>query len=66
MLSRWRKESATFGKNSFPDKGKPKLTDEQRGIAELKKALKDAQLERDILKKAISIFSKSDKKNLDL
>ena len=66
MLSRWRKESATFGKNSFPGKGKPKLTDEQREIAELKKALKDAQLERDILKKAISIFSNSDKKNLDL
>ena len=52
MLSRWRKESTTFGKNSFPGKGKPKLTDEQREIAELKKALKDAQLERDILKKA--------------
>ena len=52
VLSRWRKESATFGKNSFPGKGKPKLTDEQREIAELKKALKDAQLERDILKKA--------------
>ena len=49
MLSRWRKESATFGKNSFPGKGKAKLTDEQREIAELKKALKEAQLERDIL-----------------
>ena len=52
VLSRWRKESTRFGKNSFPGKGKPKLTDEQREIAELKKALKDAQLERDILKKA--------------
>ena len=66
VLSRWRKESATFGKNSFPGKGKPKQTDEQREIAELKKQLKDAKLERDILKKAISIFSTSDRKNLDL
>ena len=46
-----------YGKNSFPGKGNPKLTDEQREIAELKKRLRDAELERDILKKAIAIFS---------
>ena len=38
----------------------------EKEIARLKAALKDAQLERDILKKAISIFSKSDKKSFDL
>lgn len=38
------------------------MTAEQREIAQLKKALKEAEIERDILKKAVSIFSKSDNK----
>ncbi|EID72445.1 transposase-like protein [Imtechella halotolerans K1] len=42
------------------------MTDEEKEIARLKKALKEAELERDILKKAISIFSASDKKNTGL
>lgn len=64
VLHRWRKESIEYGKNSFPGRGKPKLTDEQREIANLKKQLRDMKLERDILKKAVSIFSESDRKNL--
>jgi transposase len=55
VLSRWRRESDTYGKNSFPGKGNPKLTDEQREIAELKKRLRDAELEHDILKKALPL-----------
>ncbi|WP_249356548.1 IS3 family transposase [Maribacter sp. ACAM166] len=54
VLSRWRRESGAYGKNSFPGKGNPKLTDEQREIAELKKRLMDAELERDIPKKGDS------------
>ena len=54
---RWRRESQDYGKNSFPGKGNPKLTDEQKEIAELKKKLRDTEIERDILKKAIAIFS---------
>lgn len=57
VLSRWRREAKKYGNNSFPGKGNPKLTDEQREIAELKKKLRDAEIERDILKKAIAIFS---------
>ena len=60
VLHRWRKESTTYGKNSFPGRGKAKLTDEQKEISELKKQLKDVSLENEILKKAVSIFSKSD------
>lgn len=66
LLYRWRREKDQYEHNSFPGRGNPKLTDEQREIAELKKQLKDARLERDILKKAISIFSASDKKSSDL
>ncbi len=51
VLGRWCREAREFGANSFPGKGNPKLTDEQREIAELKKRSKDAELERDILKR---------------
>ena len=61
VLHRWRKESQDYGKNSFPGRGKPKLTDEQKEIALLKKQLKDISEEHEILKKVVSIFSKSDK-----
>ena len=57
VLGRWRREAREYGPNSFPGKGNLKLTDEQREIAELKKKLRDMEIERDILKKAIAIFS---------
>ena len=65
VLSRWRRESDQYGKNSFPGRGKPKLTDEQREITELKKKLRNSELENQILKKTVSIFSANDRKNLD-
>ena len=61
LLYKWRKEYQQFGTGSFPGNGNLKLTPEQERIHELEKKLKDADLERDILKKAISIFSKSDR-----
>ncbi len=62
MVRRWSREFASAGESGFTGNGKPVLTPEQREISELKKALKEAQTERDILKKAVSIFSKSDNK----
>lgn len=64
LLHRWKREQQQFTHNSFPGHGKVKQTDEQREIAELKKALRESKLETEILKKAISIFSESDRKNL--
>ena len=56
-LSRWRHELKQYGnKNSFPGKGNLKLTDQEREIIALKKELQEAQLENEILKKAVSIF----------
>ena len=40
--------------------GVKQMTDSEREIARLKKQLREAELERDILKKAINIFSKGD------
>ena len=61
LLYKWRKDYQEYGTESFPGNGNLKLTPEQERIHELEKKLKDAELERDILKKAISIFSKSDR-----
>jgi len=51
VLGRWRREAKKYGENSFPGKGNPKLTDEQREIAELKKKPGDTEIEHYILKK---------------
>ena len=61
QLYKWRKEEEEFGEGSFPGNGYLKQTPEQERIGTLEKKLKDAELERDILKKAIGIFSKSDR-----
>lgn len=60
LLSKWRQRNAV-SKQSGAD-----LTEEQKLIKKLQKELKEAQLERDILKKAVGIFSKSDGRYSDL
>lgn len=66
LIYRWRREATTHQGASFPGQGNKILTDEQKEILRLKKELRDAQLERDILKKAVSIFSKNDGKYSNL
>ena len=61
-LSRWRREFRQINGIVPEGQGIKVMTDEEREIARLKKQLREAQLERDILKKAISIFSKGDGK----
>ncbi|UXD71308.1 transposase [Sphingobacterium faecium] len=60
QLYKWRKESEDFGSGSFPGNGNIKQTPEQERISALEKKLKDSELELEILKKAIGIFSKND------
>lgn len=62
LLYRWRSEFANYQGQSFPGNGKPKMTEEESEVARLKKELAEIRMERDILKKAVSIFSKSDGK----
>ena len=54
-FSVWVKEYRKEKDNSFPGSGKIKSSNEE--LYRLKKELKDAQMERDILKKALAIFS---------
>ncbi len=62
LVCRWKREHEQFGAGSFSGHGNVNMTPEQKEVAKLKKELKDAQIEREILKKAISIFSKGDNK----
>ena len=57
QLYKWRKEFDEFGEGSFPGKGNLKLSQKREKTNEREKRLRDAELERDILKKAIGIFS---------
>lgn len=58
LIYRWRREYKDDPELSFPGKGKEKLTSEQEELAKLKRENEDLRTERDILKKAIGIFSK--------
>lgn len=56
-ISRWKKEFALEGENAFPGKGN--LSAEQEEIRRLKRDLEIVRQERDILKKALAIFTQA-------
>lgn len=62
LVRRWKREHEQYQSGSFSGHGNANMTDEQKEIAKLRKELKEAQLERDILKKAVGIFSRNDNK----
>jgi transposase len=55
MLRRWQRQAAADPKESFPGLGRPKESD--REVLELRRQLQRVSEERDILKKALAIFS---------
>jgi transposase len=59
-LTKWRHQQHEAGEK--PAGG---LTEDQKEIRRLQKALKEAQLEREILKKAVSIFSRGEGRYTD-
>lgn len=66
LVRRWKREFGKYKEGSFSGHGNVNMTEAQKENTQLKKALKEAQLERDILKKAIRIFSKEDIKYSNL
>jgi len=54
-LSRWRKKFAEEGEQAFPGHGR--LTPEQERLRQLERENEILRQERDILKKAVAIFS---------
>lgn len=59
MLSRWKREYLEHKEHAFPGHGNLKPEDER--IRQLEHQLRDVTEERDILKKALAIFSKQPK-----
>ena len=57
ILYRWVRQFKEDPKNSFPGKGK--LKPEEEELRKLKRELADVKEERDILKKAVAIFSRA-------
>ena len=58
-LNRWRKQLVSDGPEAFPGKGRMKASDEE--VRRLERELRRVREERDILKKAVAIFSKGPK-----
>ena len=56
LLYRWRREQSARQGLAFPGNGREALTLQQQKIRELEKKLKDTEMERDILRKAMAIF----------
>ena len=65
LLYRWRAEMRAGPDLAFSGNGKKQLTEEQRKLANLEKELADVKMERDILKKAVGIFSSTDRKSFN-
>lgn len=62
-IYKWRRAA----KDGLMPKSKPIITEENSlEVKQLKKALKEKELELEILKKAVHIFSKSDGKSISL
>jgi transposase len=58
LIYAWRSKYKQQPQKPFPGKGIPSRTPEEKELAELKKELADVRMERDILKKAMGIFTK--------
>jgi transposase-like protein len=58
LLSRWRWKYDKKKELASPGNGKEALTVEEQKIRDLEKRLRDVEMERDILKKAVAIFSR--------
>lgn len=63
-LYRWRREYLSHEESSFPGNGNKVLSEDQQEIERLKQQLREAELEKEILKKALGIFSSPNRKNL--
>lgn len=56
LLYRWRAEQRRDGKNAFPGKGV--LRADEAEVHRLRRELEQVRMERDILKKAVSVFAR--------
>jgi len=62
VIYRWRSLYLKKEERAFPGKGKQQLSETEQRIADLERENRELKLEREILKKAVGIFSKNDRK----
>ena len=60
----WRSQFVKHNDIAFPGSGNKSMTEEQREIEKKKKQLRTKEIEVEILKKVVGIFSSPDRKNL--
>jgi transposase len=60
-LYKWRTRYRVHGESSFSGHGVERLNEESKRVKELEKELRRSQMELEILKKAIAIFSQVDR-----
>lgn len=58
MIHRWRREYESGEETRFPGQGVERMSEEQKEFERLKQENADLRMERDILKKAIGIFTR--------
>lgn len=58
MIRRWKSE-ASGDREAFTGRGVKSMSPEEKELSRLKKELREVTMERDILKKAVAIFSKT-------
>ena len=56
-ISKWKKQLENENELAFPGNGIEALTPEQKRIKSLEKQVRDLEMDKEILKKVISIFS---------
>lgn len=64
VIYTWRKQLVQYADNAFPGHGKLLGTQQEKEILALKKKVRELELEKEILKKAMGIFSSPNKINL--
>ena len=65
LIYRWRSELNKNHQLAFSGNGKKSQTEDQQELERLKRELAAVKMERDILKKAVGIFSMSDRKSIN-
>ena len=61
LIYRWRKEFPKYGQGSFPGNGILKMIPEEKELTDLKEKMRKLELENEILKKAVHIFSRDNR-----
>ncbi len=66
LMYNWRRDPTLNGDENLPDSAPPSLSKERMRIRMLEKELLDVKMERDILKKAVGIFTPKPSKDTSL